>query len=155
MPSFSTQELVSLPKTKEKRIRRLMVIHTRLTDMYGEQYRQADALLARAKAGSMMVATVGDEEISQDELIAQYEDARTQTVLFYKTALERAELLVNELMPGAFPVKDQPPQSVDADEVFQLGASLVAIGTATGQPELVAIGAGLMAGAAIAGMLYD
>lgn len=154
----------TLPTDPQERIRALFGIHTQLTTMYGERYREIDSIVTLTREWSEAMPLAGEPPAEQrPEILAQVLQVRTDTVLFFKMMLARAELLINELVPGTFPVTDDPPlESIDPDEVFQLGAGIVALGGAitaaggavVGAP-VAAFGAGMMIGAAISGMLWD
>lgn len=161
-----------LSEERGPRLRELFGIHGKLADEYAKTYPEVNGALALAREG-------GDDP-SIKELVTNLDQLRTDLVLYYKNLLGRTEFLINELAPGAFPTnQDQPLQSIDPDEVFQLGAAIVAFGTTLGLAGVAAsagtggvaafggvpvaaigatitgLGGTIMAGAAIYGMLYD
>lgn len=161
--TLSTVGIASLPEEKGPRVRDLFGIHTRLTEEYGVRYAEINGILSDARSWATEADVGGLTVAQKEEIVAQVAQVRTDAVLFFKTLLKRAEFLINELLPGAFPVPgDQPLESVDPDDVFKLGAGIAALGAAItaggGAPvgvPVAAFGAGMMIGSAIGSMLWD
>lgn len=134
---------MKLPELKEKRIAKLLQIHTQLTLMYGERYREINGILKEAREW--------EEDRNQDDItsadkkkiVNAVSQIRTDTVLFFKLLISRTEFLVNELMTGTFDV-DPAPQSLDADDLMEFGAGITALGG-------ILAGLGVPFGPAIAG----
>lgn len=158
------EERPTLPTDRVQRIRKLFEIHTKLTEQYSIRYPEINGILAHARAWAEADPTPG-EPTGQARLaiVDDVAQVRTDTVLFFNMTLARAEFLLNELIPGVFPTDEEEPlQSVDIDEIFQLGAGIAVLGAAItaagGAPvgvPVAAFGGGMMIGAAIGGMLWD
>lgn len=163
---YEIEEAPKLPEDREARIRTLFRIHAMFTEQYGVRYREINDILKATREWAMDDPAPGEAVGSARTNIAvQVEQVRTDTVLFFKVNLAQCEFLLNELVPGVFPGEDDddgPTQSVDPDELFQLGAAIAALGAAItaggGAPvgvPVAAFGAGFMAGVAIGGMIWE
>ncbi|RWX49425.1 hypothetical protein VT98_10531 [Candidatus Electrothrix communis] len=152
---------MQLPELREKRIAKLLQIHTQLTLMYGERYREINGVLKDTREWEKDKNQSELTDADKKKIVDAVSQVRTDTVLFFKTVISRAEFLVNELMPGTFDV-DPANQSLDTDDLFDIGSSIAVLGgaiAALGAPPVggavAAFGAGMMLGAKVAEELYE
>ena len=88
-----------LSDVREKRIAEFFRIHTTLTTMYGDRYREINGILNDAKEWEKDKIQGEFTTAQKKSVVDGISQIRTDIVLFFKLLISRTEFLVNELIP--------------------------------------------------------